>query len=310
MAISIYKTVHMSETQSFRGVYTALVTPMKEDGSVDWNSLAALVEAQVASGVQGIVPTGTTGESPTLDNEEHLKVIGEVVRAAGGRVPVIAGTGANSTAEALHLTREADRLGADGFLQVAPYYNKPSQEGLFQHFKAIAGSTKKPIILYSIPGRCGIEIETATVARLADACPNIRAIKEAGGKVDKVRALKAACPEVTVLSGDDGLIAPFVEAGAEGVVSVASNLSPEVMIEFTEACLAGNKELEDSLAAKWELLLTELVFLGGNPVTIKEVLYQAGRIPSPAMRLPLVRMPEASRRIIRQHLLALNYISA
>ncbi|NDV61680.1 4-hydroxy-tetrahydrodipicolinate synthase [Puniceicoccales bacterium CK1056] len=300
----------MSETQSFRGVYTALVTPMKEDGSIDWNSLSALVEAQVSGGAQGIVPTGTTGESPTLDNAEHLEVIGAVVKAAAGRIPVIAGTGANSTTEALYLTGEADRLGADAFLQVAPYYNKPSQEGLFQHFKAIADSTRKPIILYSIPGRCGIEIEVETVSRLSKACPNICAIKEAGGQVEKVRALKAACPEVTVLSGDDGLIIPFIEAGAEGVISVASNISPEVISQLTEACLAGDTGKAKALAKDWELLLTELVFLEGNPVTIKEVLFQAGRIPSPAMRLPLVRMPEASRGIIRDHLLALNYISA
>ena len=299
----------MSKTQSFRGVYTALVTPMREDGSVDWDSLGNLVESQVASGVQGIVPTGTTGESPTLDNEEHLKVIEAVVKAASSRLPVIAGTGANSTAEALYLTGEADRLGADAFLQVAPYYNKPSQEGLFQHFRKIADSTSKPIILYSIPGRCGIEIDVATVARLAEACPNIVAIKEAGGDAEKVRALKAARPEVTVLSGDDGLILPFIDAGAEGVVSVASNLSPEIICQLTEAALAGDKEKADALSSKWEMLLTELVFLEGNPVTIKEALYQAGRIPSPAMRLPLVRMPENSRKIIHDHLVALNYIS-
>jgi 4-hydroxy-tetrahydrodipicolinate synthase len=309
VAISIYKTQNMSETQSFRGVYTALVTPMLDDGSVDWDSLKALVEAQVASGVQGIVPTGTTGESPTLNNVEHLEVIGAVVKAAAGRIPVIAGTGANSTAEALHLTGEADKLGADAFLQVAPYYNKPSQEGLFQHFKKIAESTSKPIILYSIPGRCGIEIETKTVARLARECPNIRAIKEAGGQVEKVRALKATCPEVTVLCGDDGLIIPFVEAGAEGVVSVASNLSPDVIVKLMEACLAGDAATVKALSAKWEMLLTELVFLEGNPVTIKEAMFQAGRIPSPAMRLPLVRMPEESRGKIHSRLAALNYIS-
>lgn len=281
---------------------------MREDGSIDWASLAALVEAQVASGVAGIVPTGTTGESPTLDHKEHLEVIEAVVEAAAGRVPVIAGTGANSTAEALYLTGEADRLGADAFLQVAPYYNKPSQEGLFQHFRKIADSTNKPIILYSIPGRCGVEIAVETVARLAAACPNIRAIKEAGGQVEKVRALKAACPEVLVLSGDDGLIMPFIGAGAGGVVSVASNLAPEVICGLTEACLAGDSAKADALAAQWELLLTELVFLEGNPVTIKEALFQAGRIPCPALRLPLVRMPEASQHTIRRHLQSLNFL--
>jgi 4-hydroxy-tetrahydrodipicolinate synthase len=298
----------MSETQSFRGVHTALVTPMRDDGSIDWDSLVAHVEAQVISGVAGIVPTGTTGESPTLNNKEHLEVIGAVVKAAAGRIPVIAGTGSNSTGEALHLTAEADKLGADAFLQVAPYYNKPSQEGLFQHFRKIADSTAKPIILYSIPSRCGVEIATATVARLAKACPNIRAIKEAGGQVEKVRALRAACPEVMVLSGDDGLIIPFAGAGAEGVISVASNLAPEVICNLTGACLSGNMEQAKALSAQWQMLLTELVFLEGNPATIKEALHQCGRIPSPAMRLPLVRMPEESRHRIRRHLQSLNFI--
>ena len=281
---------------------------MAENGSIDWETLRSLVEEQVKAGVQGIVPTGTTGESPTLNNEEHLQVIKAVVEAAAGRVPVIAGTGANSTAEALQLTREADRLGADAFLQVAPYYNKPSQEGVYQHFKAIAEATGKPIILYSIPGRCGIEIEAKTVSRLASASPNIQAIKEAGGQVEKVRELKAACPEVTVLSGDDGLIIPFVEAGAEGVVSVASNLSPQIISQLVEACLAGKKDDAERISREWEMLLTELVFLEGNPVTIKEALYLAGHIPSPAMRLPLVRMPEPSREVIQNHLASLNLI--
>jgi 4-hydroxy-tetrahydrodipicolinate synthase len=291
-------------------MYTALVTPMDGEGNIDWDTLYAHVEAQIKAGVDGLVPVGTTGESPTLSNYEHLEVIKMVVQKAAARVPVIAGTGANSTEEALHLTREAELLGADAFLQVAPYYNKPSQEGLFQHFRKIAGVTDKPIMLYSIPGRCGVEIGVETVARLAKECPNIRTIKEAGGDVARVTALRKACPEVTVLSGDDGLIVPFIEAGARGVVSVASNLAPDVIQSLVKACLEGRKEDAASLANKWEALLTELVFIEGNPVTIKEVLFQTGRIPSPGMRLPLVRMSEENRRRVHELLLNLGFIQS
>lgn len=299
----------MPTEHTFRGVYTALVTPMGPDGAVDWETLARHVETQVAAGINGLVPVGTTGESPTLDNEEHIKVIAAVVEAAAGRVPVIAGTGSNSTEEALHLTREADIAGADAFLQVAPYYNKPSQEGIFRHFEKIANSTGKPLMLYSIPGRCGVEIAVETVARLARACPNIRTIKEAGGEVERVRALRKACPEVTVLSGDDGLIPAFIEAGAQGVVSVASNLAPQAVKQLTEACLAGDTTEADRLFTRWEPLLTDLVFMDGNPVTIKEVLHQAGRLPHPTVRLPLVRTGEVNRTRIRELLQSLNLLS-
>ena len=244
-----------------------------------------------------------------MNNEEHIRVIEAVVEAAGGRVPVIAGTGANSTEEALHLTRAGDMAGADAFLQVAPYYNKPSQEGVFQHFKAIALSTNKPLVLYSIPGRCGIEIAVETVARLAEACPNIRTIKEAGGEVARVTALRAACPEVTVLSGDDGLIPSFVEAGAQGVISVASNLAPGILKQLTEACLTGDDERAKELYRQWEVLLTELVFLDGNPVTIKEVMFQADKLPAATVRLPLVRTSEANQARIREQLQSINLLN-
>jgi 4-hydroxy-tetrahydrodipicolinate synthase len=283
---------------------------MDEAANIDWDTLNAHVEAQVESGVNGLVPVGTTGESPTLSNYEHLEVIKAVVSKAAGRVPVIAGTGANSTEEALYLTREAEQFGVNAFLQVAPYYNKPSQEGLFQHFRKIANCTEKPIMLYSIPGRCGVEIGVETVARLARECPNIRTIKEAGGDVARVTALREACPEVAVLCGDDGLIVPFIEAGARGVVSVASNLAPKVIQSLVTACLEGNQAEAEALASKWEALLTELVFIEGNPVTIKEVLFQTGRIPSAGMRLPLVRMSEANRARVRELLQQLNFITS
>jgi 4-hydroxy-tetrahydrodipicolinate synthase len=283
---------------------------MGPDGAIDWETLESLVENQIAGGVDGLVPVGTTGESPTLNPDQHLQVIETVVKVAAGRVPVIAGTGANSTEEALYLTRRADIAGADAFLQVAPYYNKPSQEGVFRHFEKIAKSTNKPIVLYSIPGRCGIEIAVDTVARLSEACPNVQTIKEAGGDVARVTALKKACPQVTVLSGDDGLIPDFIEAGAEGVISVASNLAPEILKELTNACLEGNKAAAGELYKKWEPLLTDLVFLDGNPVTIKEVMFLAGKLPSPTMRLPLVRTNETNRDKLRDLLQSLNLLSA
>ncbi|HKJ90581.1 MAG TPA: 4-hydroxy-tetrahydrodipicolinate synthase [Oceanipulchritudo sp.] len=296
----------MSETQPYQGVYTALITPMNGEGQIDWETLSSHVEAQIRGGIDGLVPTGTTGESPTLDTTEHLKVIERVVAAAGGRVPVIAGTGANSTREALQLTAEADRIGADAFLQVAPYYNKPSQEGLFQHFREIADSTGKPVILYSIPGRCGIEISVETVHRLVKACPNIRTIKEAGGDPARVPALLGGCPELTVLSGDDGLVMPFIQKGAKGVISVASNLAPDILLELTRACLEDDFARAEALVVKWEALLTDLVFMDGNPVTVKEVLFQSGRIPSPVVRLPLVRMSVEHQESISDILQTLN----
>lgn len=282
---------------------------MGPDGAIDWETLESLVENQIAGGVDGLVPVGTTGESPTLNPDQHLQVIESVVKVAAGRVPVIAGTGANSTEEALYLTRRADIAGADAFLQVAPYYNKPSQEGVFRHFEKIAKSTNKPIVLYSIPGRCGIEIAVDTVARLSEACPNVQTIKEAGGDVARVTALKEACPQVTILSGDDGLIPEFIEAGAEGVISVASNLAPEILKELTDACLKGNKAVAGELYKKWEPLLTDLVFLDGNPVTIKEVMFLAGKLPSPTLRLPLVRTSEANQAKLRQLLESTNLLN-
>lgn len=299
----------MSEDILLGGVITALVTPMTPSGAVDWPTLEQLVEQQIAAGVDGLVPVGTTGESPTLEMDEHLDVIARTVAVAAGRVPVIAGTGANSTAEALHLTTEADRLGADAFLQVAPYYNKPSQEGLYQHFSKIAQVTRKPIVLYSVPGRCGVEIATSTVARLAADHTNIRYIKEAGGSAEKAAAMLSRCPEVTVLCGDDGLIAPFVAAGAVGVVSVAANFAPEVIRDYLKACLDNQPNEAARLYQQYEPLLTDLVFMDGNPVTIKEVMFQTGKIPSAALRLPLVRMSEVNQQRVRGLLQQLGFLS-
>src|SRR5947199_506743 len=206
----------------FTGTYTAIVTPFK-NGKIDEAALERLIKAQIKAGVDGIVPVGTTGESPTLDYEEHIRAIELAIEFANKKIKVLAGTGGNSTSEAIYLTKAAEEAGADGSLQVAPYYNKPTQEGLFQHFTSIAVATKLPIVLYRIPGRCGVEIGVDTVKRLARECKNIIGIKEAGGNTDRVSQLRASLRlKFTILSGDDSLTLPVMAVGAQAVVSVAS----------------------------------------------------------------------------------------
>lgn len=278
----------------FAGTFTALVTPFNNN-HVDEAAFARLIEGQIASGVTGIVPVGTTGESPTLTHEEHIRVIELGVQCAKGRCKVIGGTGSNSTAEAISLTREAERVGCDAVLQVAPYYNKPSQEGLFRHFVKIAEGTKLPLILYSIPGRCGVEIAVETVKRLAAACPNIVAIKEAGGSVERVSALRAVLPEeFDILSGDDSLTLPFMSAGARGVISVASNLVPKAVGEMVQAALDGRYDDARKLHFHWYALFKDL-FIEPNPVPAKTALALRGEM-SPDVRLPLCEMSEPNRR--------------
>src|SRR5262245_170481 len=223
----------------FTGTYTAIVTPFK-NGQIDESALERLVKSQIKGGVDGIVPVGTTGESPTVNYEEHIGIVGLAVKFAAGKIKVLAGTGGNSTSEAIYLTQAAEKVGADGSLQVAPYYNKPTQEGLFQHFHEIAGKTKLPIVLYNIPSRCGVEIGVDTVVRLAAACKNIVGIKEAGGSCDRVGQLRAALgPKFEILSGDDSLTLPFMALGARGVVSVASNVAPREVSKMIKALAAG-----------------------------------------------------------------------
>jgi len=277
----------------FTGTYTAIVTPFK-NGVLDAATLERLVKLQIKGGVDGIVPVGTTGESPTVDYEEHLEIIALVVKFAAGKVKVLAGTGANSTSEAVYLTREAEKIGADGSLQVAPYYNKPSQEGLFQHFRAIARETKLPIVLYSIPGRCGIEIGVETVRRLARECKNIIGIKEAGGSCDRVSQLRSAMgPKFTILSGDDSLTLPFMAVGAQGVISVASNVIPREVSQMVSAFVRGDARKAAQLHAKCYPLFKDL-FLETNPVPVKAALAMMGIIAE-EYRLPLVKMGDANR---------------
>ncbi len=272
----------------FQGTYTALVTPFQKD-RVDEAAFTRLIKTQIAEGISGIVPVGTTGESPTLDRAEHMRVIELAIQVAGGRVKVIAGTGSNSTREAVEMTTEAAQLGADAALLVAPYYNKPSQEGLFRHFAKIAEATKLPLILYSIPGRCGVEIGVETMAGLADACPSIVAIKEAGGSVERVSALRAALPpEFDVLSGDDSLTLPFIAAGAVGVVSVASNIVPAKVIALVNAALAGDSAKARALHFELYGLFKDL-FIEPNPAPIKHALALQSRMTRD-VRLPLCEM--------------------
>jgi 4-hydroxy-tetrahydrodipicolinate synthase len=244
--------------------------------------------------VDGIVPVGTTGESPTLGFDEHIRVIELAVRAAKGRVKVLAGTGANATAEAVHLTQAAEAVGADGSLQVAPYYNKPSQEGVFQHFKKIARATRLPIILYSIPGRCNIAIEVPTVQRLAKACKNIVGIKEAGGDADRVSQLRSTLGQrFTILSGDDALTLPFMAVGAEGVISVASNIIPRQITRMVNAFTAGNADAALRLHQKYYPMFKDL-FIETNPVPTKAALAMLGKCTE-EYRLPLCKMSAANR---------------
>ena len=268
------------------GTHTALITPM-QDGDVNYTDLSNLLEKQLKGGISGVVPCGTTGESPTLLENEHLQVIKATVEHVDGAVPVIAGTGANSTKEALALTKKADALGADAFLLVAPYYNKPSQEGLYAHFSAIADITEKPIVLYSIPSRCGVEISTSTVLRLREKYPHICALKEAGGKSSKVsETVSLIDDDFIVLSGDDGLTLPFMACGAKGVISVASNIIPEVVTLLVSLINQGKLKEAIKLHLKNYSFFTDL-FCEPNPVPIKTLMHLKGLISSPEVRLPL-----------------------
>ena len=287
----------------FTGTYTALVTPFNRDGSVDYGKLRALVEWQIAEGVDGVVPVGTTGESPTLEYDEHHRVIGEVAQAAAGRIKVIAGTGANSTAEALMLTREALAQGVDGTLQVCPYYNKPSQEGLYRHFSSVA-DLGLPVVLYNIPGRSGREIAVETVARLAGH-GKIVAIKEAGGSVERVSAIIDAC-DLTVLSGDDMLTLPMMSVGAQGVVSVASNLVPSLIGDLVRAATRGDLAAAGCLHARLYHLFRDL-FIDTNPVPVKCAMAMTGRIEE-IYRLPLCETSDKVRQQLRQTLRELQLI--
>lgn len=277
-----------------QGVYTALVTPFRH-GKVDYEALEALLEQQISGRVAGVVPVGTTGESPTLSPAEHIEVIARTVEIVNHRCQVIAGSGANSTAEAIHLTLEAKAAGADASLQVTPYYNKPTQEGIYRHFSVIADRTQLPVVLYNVPGRTGVPIAVETVARLA-ANPLVAAVKEAAGSVDRVSAIKDCC-DLTVLSGDDSLTLPMISVGASGIISVASNLIPGELSTMVDLALKGDMKAAMAMHRKYYPLFRDL-FIESNPIPVKAALGFTGAI-EPEYRLPLCELSAAHADALR-----------
>jgi 4-hydroxy-tetrahydrodipicolinate synthase len=293
--------------RTFQGSIVALVTPFRKD-RVDEAKLRELVEFHVTNGTDGIVPCGTTGESPTLTHEEHERVVEVVAGAARGRVAVIAGTGSNSTRHAITLTRHAKAAGADAALVVNPYYNKPTQEGLYRHFRAVAEAADGlPIIVYNIQSRTAVNVETDTLARLVRDCSNVVGVKEASGSLDQMTQVVLACgPEFSVLSGDDNLTLPLMAVGGRGVISVIANIVPKETAEMTHAALEGDwkraRELHHRLFP-----LARAAFLETNPIPIKEAMAMAGMM-EPEFRLPLCRMADANRDRLRAVLRQYNLV--
>lgn len=274
----------------FKGSTVAIVTPFK-DGRVDEKKLRDLVEFQIKNGTHNILPCGTTGESPTLSHEEHERVIEICIETSNKRVPIMAGTGSNSTAEAITLTKHAAKAGADGALLVSPYYNKPTQTGLYRHFKAIANSVDIPIILYNIAGRTAVNIEPQTIAKLASDCKNIIGVKEASGSLDQMQAIKRICPkDFLLLSGDDALTLPLLSIGGAGVVSVVANIVPQDVVRLLDAFDKG--DLKTAREQHFKLLpLIKSMFLETNPIPVKTAMGLMG-LCSGDVRLPLCEMSE------------------
>lgn len=287
----------------FEGTYTALVTPFSADG-IDYPALHRLIDAQIAAGVQGVVPCGSTGESATLSHEEHERVIAATVERVAGRIKVIAGTGSNSTRESLRLTRWAKEHGADGALLIAPYYNKPTQDGLRAHYEAVAQGVDLPLIVYNIPGRSAVNIAPETMAKLAEV-PNIVGVKEASGSLDQVsRTVQLCGSKLTVLSGDDSLTLPIMSVGGRGVIAVISNLVPDRLVKLVNAALAN-----DFVGAREEhyklLPLMQAMGLETNPIPVKAALGLLGRC-SPELRLPLTPLREENLASLRKTLQAVG----
>ena len=281
----------------FTGSMVALVTPFK-NGQIDWPSLEALVEFHLQSGTNGIVPCGTTGESATLSHQEHDDVIKAVIKTVNKRVPVIAGTGSNSTDEAVCLTREAEKSGADGALMISPYYNRPTQEGIYQHYKKVASEVGIPLIIYNIPGRTGSKIEPETLARLAE-IKNIAGVKEATGSVDQAIDVIRLCGDrLAVYSGEDSLIFSLIALGGKGVISTVANVAPKETAQLADACLKGNWERGRELQFKLMPLIRSL-FIETNPIPVKTALSMMGKC-SGDLRLPLTPMAEGSLSQLKQ----------
>jgi len=281
----------------FQGSIVALVTPFR-GGKVDEPTLRKLVDMHVAKGTDGIVPCGTTGESPTLSHDEHKRVVEIVIEAAAGRLHVIAGTGSNATSEAIDLTAHAKKAGATGALVVNPYYNKPTQEGLYRHFRAVADAVDLPIVVYNIAGRTAVNIETDTLVRIVKDCPNIVGVKEASGSLDQMTQVILACgPDFSVLSGDDNLTLPLMSVGGRGVISVIANIVPRETAEMTHAALAGDWKLARELHLKL-FPLSRAAFMETNPIPVKEAMGMMGML-EPEFRLPMCPMGAANRERLR-----------
>jgi 4-hydroxy-tetrahydrodipicolinate synthase len=281
----------------FTGSMVALVTPFK-NGKVDWQSLEGLVDFHIQNGTHGIVPCGTTGESATLSHEEHDEVINAVIRAVKKRVPVIAGTGSNSTEEAVRLTRAAEQAGADGALMISPYYNRPTQEGIYQHYKKVAGAVGIPIIVYNIPGRTGSKIEPETLARLAE-IKNVAGVKEATGSVDQAIDVIRLCGDnLAVYSGEDSLTFSLMALGGKGVISTVANIAPREMSQLAEACLKGNWEKGRELQLKLVPLIRS-VFIETNPIPVKTAVSLMGKCTA-ELRLPLTPMADGNLTKLKQ----------
>jgi len=289
----------------FKGVITALVTPLRND-RLDEEALRRLVDEQIRAGIDGLVPVGTTGESPTLGNDEHIRVVEIVVQEAKKRVPVIAGTGANSTREAIELTAAAKAVGADGTLQVTPYYNKPTQDGLFRHFKAVADATALPMVVYNVPGRTGCDLLPETIARLCE-LPAMVGVKEATGNMQRASQIIARVGDrLTLLSGDDATVLPFYAVGGHGCISVVSNVAPADMAAMWDAAVAGQwakaRELHYRLFP-----LSEGLFIEANPIPVKAALAMMGKIAD-EIRPPLYAMAGANRDKVRKILADLKLV--
>lgn len=289
----------MSDLPRFNGVFTALVTPFTQTGTIDWPAFDALVDRQIAAGIAGLVPVGTTGEAATLTERESLEIIERTARRADGRVYVLAGTGSNATARAVEATRRATDAGADGVLVVTPYYNRPTQDGLVAHFTAVAEATTADVMLYSVPGRAAVSIAAETAASLARSCRNIVAIKEAGGDAQRVTELRAACgPDFAVHCGDDGLALAFYALGASGLTSVLSNYAPKECVDLYQAWAAGDivraRMIHERLAP-----LVKALFVESSPGPVKRALSLAGYMRD-TVRLPLVGLSEPAARILAE----------
>lgn len=287
----------------FEGAFTALITPFNRDGSVDFMKLTELVERQIASGIDGLVPVGTTGESPTLDQAEHIRVIEVTVEVSCKRVPVLAGSGANATREALELTRLAKDVGADGSLQVTPYYNKPNQQGLIKHFSAVA-DLGLPVVLYNVPTRTSREIDADTVATLSTH-PGIVAVKEASGRVERVTQILDCC-DITVLSGDDGLAFPMIQAGAKGLISVAANVIPEAVTQLVHLALEGKTDEATAMHDQYSKVFDDL-FIDTNPIPVKAAMAMMG-LAEEIYRLPLCSTSDENKATLRSTLASVGII--